>query len=232
MATVSADGLVKAIAAGNATITATTEDGNLTATCDLTVKAISFKKALAASELVAGKKMLIVNADENRTLGQAAKNNFPEVEIAPVNHILTTVPVEATIITLMQDNGVYTFAVDGGYITATSAKSNYLRVATKQSTLTQWNITIGENGVANIVCADTESERNTIRYNANSKIFSAYKGGTQNDVVIYIEREDQGTDVENTILEGVETIQKVIINGNLYIIRGEHMYDATGAVVR
>lgn len=232
VAIVSADGLVKAIAAGNATITATTEDGNLTATCDLTVKAISFKKALAASELVAGKKMLIVNADENRTLGQAAKNNFPEVEIAPVNHILTTVPVEATIITLLQEGETYTLAVDGGYITATTGKSNYLRIATEQSTLTQWNILIGEDGAATIVCPDEKSERNTIRYNASSKIFSAYKGDTQNDVVIYIEREDQGTDVENTIFEGAETIQKVIINGNLYIIRGEHMYDATGAVVR
>lgn len=232
VAIVSADGLVKAIAAGNATITATTEDGNLTAVCNLTVKPISFKKALAANELVAGKKMLIVNADENRTLGQSAKNNFPEVAIEPVNHILTTVPAEATIITLMQDNGVYTFAVDGGYITATTASSNYMRIAEEQSTLTQWNITLGENGVATIVCADSKSKRNTIRYNADAKLFSAYKGDAENDVVIYIERDDQGTDVENTVLEGAETIQKVIIDGNLYIIRGEHMYDATGAVVR
>lgn len=194
------NGLVKADSIGTATITVTTEDGGYTAICEVTVKAIpycSFVKVTSSSELVAGKKILIVNVDENRTMGKAATNNFPEAVISPDNSVLTEVPTEATIITLMQENNAYTFAVDGGYIAATTGDSNYLRKVAKQSTLTQWNITIDENGVANIVCADIRSERNTIRYNSSAKLFSAYLNENRNlrDVVIYIEGNPRPTDI-------------------------------------
>ena len=191
VAVVDQNGLVQAIGAGEATITVTTTDGtNLSATCNVTVKAVIYKKATSVDQLIAGKKMLIVNAGDSSTLGAAGKNNFPEVAITTENNTLTDVPAEATIITLVRDGDIYMFAVDGGYITATTSKnSNYLRIATEPSTLTQWNITIAEDGVAAIVCVDSTSERNTIRYNESSKLFSAYKTGTQKDVVIYIEYE-------------------------------------------
>jgi len=62
-----------------------------------------------------------------------------------------------------------------------------LRVAEERGTLTEWDITIDAAGLATIICHDVESERNTIRYNKGSNIFSAYKTGTQEDVVIYVE---------------------------------------------
>ena len=186
IAIVDQNGLVQTVKAGEATITATTVDGGLVATCALTVKAVFYHRAMNASELKAGKKMLIVNAGDTLAMAQANKNNFGQVAIAPVDGVLSDVPAEATIITIEKDS-VFAFAVDGGYLTATTAKSNYLRVAEERGTLTEWDITIDAAGLATIICHDVESERNTIRYNNGSSIFSAYKPGTQEDVVIYVE---------------------------------------------
>ena len=41
------------------------------------------------------------------------------------------------------------------------------------------------------------------------------------------------TGLENGgLLNGENDVQKVLINGNLYILRGEKMYDATGRLVK
>ena len=186
IAIVDQNGLVQTVKAGEATITATTVDGGKVAECALTVKAVFYHRAMNASELKAGKKMLIVNAGDTLAMAQARANNFGQVAIAPVDGVLSDVPAEATIITIEKDS-VFAFAVDGGYLTATTAKSNYLRVAEERGTLTEWDITIDAAGLATIICHDVESERNTIRYNKGSEIFSAYKPGTQEDVVIYVE---------------------------------------------
>jgi hypothetical protein len=141
-----------------------------------------------ASELKAGKKMLIVNAGDTLTMGARATsgNNFTAVGIAPVDGVLSDVPAEATIITIEKDS-VFAFAVDGGYLTAGTSKSNNLRVAEERGTLTEWDITIDAAGLATIICHDVESERNTIRYNKGNNIFSAYAPGKQEDVMIYVE---------------------------------------------
>ena len=188
IAIVDQNGLVQTVKAGEATITATTVDGGLVATCALTVKAVFYHRAMNASELKAGKKMLIVNAGDTLTMGARATsgNNFTAVGIAPVDGVLSDVPAEATIITIEKDS-VFAFAVDGGYLTAGTSKSNNLRVAEERGTLTEWDITIDAAGLATIICHDVESERNTIRYNKGNNIFSAYKPGTQEDVVIYVE---------------------------------------------
>ena len=188
IAIVDQNGLVQTVKAGEATITATTVDGGKVAECALTVKAVFYHRAMNASELKAGKKMLIVNAGDTLAMGARATsgNNFTAVGIAPVDGVLSDVPAEATIITIEKDS-VFAFAVDGGYLTAGTSKSNNLRVAEERGTLTEWDITIDAAGLATIICHDVESERNTIRYNKGNNIFSAYKPGTQEDVVIYVE---------------------------------------------
>ena len=320
VAIVDQNGLVQAVSAGEATITATTKDGNHTATCTLTVKAVLYKKATSAEQLIAGKKMLIVNGD-SITMAEARTNNFGSVAVTPnEDGVIDNVPAEATVITLEKDS-VFSFAIDGGYITATTAGSNYLRVDKERTSLTGWDITIAENGAAGIVCHDPESERNTIRFNKNNgnPIFSAYKAENKmEDVAIYIEFEPvtynvtvpAGTNMcyivgamtdswtqfvememvdathytitldnaaktdeykytcgpdwkyveknadgsergnrtwaEQDVVEAwaeiynavedihidANTIEKVIIDGNLYIIRGGKLYNANGAVVR
>ena len=185
-------GLVQAIGAGEATITVATTDGtNLTATCALTVEPVLYRKAMSVQELEAGKKMLITNGD-SLVMAAHRGNNFGAVAVTVEDGVINNVPAEATVITLEKDS-VFGFAIDGGYITATTAASNYLKIAAERSSLTEWDITVAEDGVAGIVCHDTvAAERNTIRFNENrgTPIFSAYRQvNTQEDVNIYIEFE-------------------------------------------
>ncbi|MBQ2307116.1 MAG: Ig domain-containing protein, partial [Clostridia bacterium] len=62
VATVSADGVVTAVAEGSATITATTADGGFTATCAVTVTGIEGTAYKLADSLADGKEYLIVSA--------------------------------------------------------------------------------------------------------------------------------------------------------------------------
>ena len=188
IAIVDQNGLVQAVKAGEATITATTVDGGKVAECALTVEAVYYHRAMSVAELTAGKKMLIVNAGDTLAMAAAQKNNFAQVAIAPEDGLLSDVPAEATIITIEHDS-VFAFAVEGGYIYAGTSSSNYLRVQENRDELAEWDITIDENGLATIVCHSSKSKRNTIRYNKQSEIFSAYAAGTQEDVVIFVEYE-------------------------------------------
>ena len=188
IAIVDQNGLVQAVKAGEATITATTVDGGKVAECALTVKAVYYHRAMSVEELTAGKKMLIVNAGDTLAMAAAQKNNFAQVAIAPEDGLLSDVPAEAIIITIEQDS-VFALAVEGGYIYAGTSSSNYLRVQENRDELAEWDITIDENGLATIVCHSSKSKRNTIRYNKQSEIFSAYAAGTQEDVVIFVEYE-------------------------------------------
>ena len=189
IAIVDQNGLVQAVKAGEATITVTTVDGGKVAECALTVEAVYYRRAMSVDELTAGKKMLIVNAGDTLAMGQrnANGNNFLQVAIAPVDGVLSDVPAEATIITIEQDS-VFAFAVESGYLNAGTSNSNYLRVQEERDELAEWNITIDEKGLANIVCHSSKSKRNTIRYNKQSELFSAYApDNKQEDVVIFVE---------------------------------------------
>ena len=188
IAIVDQNGLVQAVKAGEATITATTVDGGKVAECALTVEAVYYHRAMSVEELTAGKKMLIVNAGDTLAMAGANKNNFGQVAIAPEDGLLSDVPAEATIITIEKDS-VFALAVEGGYLYAGTSSSNYLKVQEDRDELAEWDITIDENGLATIVCHSSKSKRNTIRYNKQSEIFSAYEAGKQEDVVIFVEYE-------------------------------------------
>ena len=194
IAIVDQNGLVQAVKAGEATITATTVDGGKVAECALTVKAVYYHRAMSVAELTAGKKMLIVNAGDTLAMAQANKNNFGQVAIAPEEGILSDVPAEATIITIEKDS-VFALAVEGGYLFAGTSSSNYLRVQENRDELAEWDITIDEAGLATIVCHSSKSKRNTIRYNKQSEIFSAYESGKQEDVVIFVEYDPEAPQI-------------------------------------
>ena len=231
IAIVDQTGMVKAVKAGEATITVTTVEGGKTATCALTVTAVNYHRAMDINELTTGKKMLILNADETFTMGTRNPNgnNFFQVAVAPVDGILSELPAEATVITIEKDE-VFALAVDGGYLWAGTSSSNYLRVEAETSSLTEWDITISEEGLATIVCHDPASERNTIRYNDKNEMFSAYKGDTQKDVVIFVEFEP--TDAVDNIMTNGVSVEKFIQNGRLYIVREGKVYTVEGVQVR
>ena len=209
IAIVDQNGLVQAVKAGEATITATTVDGGKVAECALTVEAVYYRRAMSVDELTAGKKMLIVNAGDTLAMGQrnANGNNFHQVAIAPVDGVLSDVPAEATIITIEKDS-VFALAVESGYLNAGTSSSNYLRVQEERDELAEWEITIDEKGLANIVCHSSKSKRNTIRYNKKNELFSAYAAGTQEDVVIFVEYEP----IEPNYMVVEDNITNVVID--------------------
>ena len=219
IAIVDQNGLVQAVKAGEATITATTVDGGKVAECALTVEAVYYRRAMSVDELTAGKKMLIVNAGDTLAMGQrnANGNNFLQVAIAPVDGVLSDVPAEATIITIEKDS-VFAFAVESGYLNAGTSNSNYLRVQEERDELAEWEITIDEKGLANIVCHSSKSKRNTIRYNKQSELFSAYApDNKQEDVVIFVEfdpnEEPKYQVIEDEITNVVIDLENMAITG-------------------
>ena len=220
IAIVDQNGLVQAVKAGEATITVTTVDGGKVAECALTVEAVYYRRAMSVDELTAGKKMLIVNAGDTLAMGQrnANGNNFLQVAIAPVDGVLSDVPAEATIITIEKDS-VFALAVESGYLNAGTSNSNYLRVQEERDELAEWDITIDENGLANIVCHSSQSKRNTIRYNKQSELFSAYApDNKQEDVVIFVEF-DPNEEPKYQVVED-EITNLVIDLANMAIIGG------------
>ena len=228
IAIVDQNGLVQAVKAGEATITATTVDGGKVAECALTVKAVYYHRAMSVAELTAGKKMLIVNAGDTLAMAQANKNNFGQVAIAPEDGLLSDVPAEATIITIEQDS-VFAFAVEGGYLFAGTSSSNYLRIQEQRDELAEWDITIDENGLATIVCHSSKSKRNTIRYNSQSEIFSAYAAGTQEDVVIFVEYEKPEYEVyEDEITNLVIDTDNMLLTGGPSTNFGVEVYLGLG----
>ncbi len=76
------------------------------------------------------------------------------------------------------ETGKYLYAAGG------TQNNNYLKSTDTLSVTSSWKITISENGVATIVCADETVVRNILRYNSGSSCFSCYASG-QADVAIY-----------------------------------------------
>lgn len=111
-----------------------------------------------------------------------ASNNRPVVSISS-NGSSFVAYEDVEEITLGQENGHWTFAVDGGYLYAASSDSNYLRTQETNDANGEWVVTISGEGVASAT-AQGENTRNLLKFNSTSFIFSCYGSG-QNDFYIY-----------------------------------------------
>lgn len=232
VATVDENGLVTAVAAGNATITVTTVEGGYTATCALTVSAVTYYRLTDVKQLVDGAKMIIVGGD-SVTMGDKQNNNFKaNAPVVVANNAIASLPTNATVITLGKVAKGYTMYTSYGYLVAGTSNSNYLKTVETIPTdndLAYWTITVNPAATV-IVNVDTNSKRNTIRYNTGSAIISAYATG-QEDVQIFIDNNGSTTGWENINDENI-SVTKFIRNNQLYILRDGVLYNAQGAVVR
>ena len=77
----------------------------------------------------------------------------------------------------------FAFNVGDGYLYAASSGSNHMRTQTTIDVNASFAITIGENGVATVKATES-SNRNWMRYNSASALFSCYSSGMQ-DICIY-----------------------------------------------
>lgn len=192
------NGLVTAVAAGNATITVTTEDGNKTATCTISVTAPAggdddgdceyvWELVTDASKLKEGDEIVIAAKDYNYALSTTQNNdNRGQASITKEGNTITW-SSGVQIITLgsgVSYNGTFVFNTGLGYLYAAGANSdNYLRTSPNTIANGDWEIAI-TNNIAYITAQGTAS-RNMLRYNT-SGLFSCYaEDNTQKDIVIY-----------------------------------------------
>lgn len=193
VATIDEDGNITLVAAGETTITATSDETSefkageasylLVVEGEVTpIEYGKYQLVTDASTLAAGDEILIayVNVGEEATVAQAigseqAANNRPAVDVTYNDDETLTPDATAQIITLEGDAEGWNFNVGNGYLYAASTTKNWLRTEAEADENAKATITIDEIGDATIVFQG-ENTHNTLRFNPNngSPIFSCY----------------------------------------------------------
>ena len=193
VATIDEAGNITLVAAGETTITATSDETSefeageasylLVVEGEVTpIEYGKYQLVTDASTLAAGDEILIayVNVGEEATVAQAigseqAANNRPAVDVTYNDDETLTPDATAQIITLEGDAEGWNFNVGNGYLYAASTTKNWLRTEAEADENAKATITIDEIGDATIVFQG-ENTRNTLRFNPNngSPIFSCY----------------------------------------------------------
>lgn len=182
------DGVVTGISEGTAIITATTEDGNKTATCTVTVTAplpsTTYELVTDENALQAGDKILIVAADYDFALGSTQNSsNRSQTAIVKDGNTISISDEDVAVITLEGEKGRWTLHVTNGYLCYATG-GNYLRTIEEANAASCWTITISAGATT---IQNNSATAYYIMYNA-SGMFSSYKG-TQKAVQIYKEKQ-------------------------------------------
>ena len=194
VATIDADGNITLVAAGETTITATSEETSEfeagEASYVLTVEekpepiepgTDKYELVTDASTLAADDEILIayVNTDEEviaLAMGATqATNNRPAVEVVYNDDATLTPDATAQVIKLEGDEEGWYFNVGDGYLYAASSSKNIMKTQAEADENAKATIEIAENGDATIIFQG-EFTRNHMRYNSNNgnPIFSCY----------------------------------------------------------
>lgn len=193
VATVSALGVVTAVATGIATITATSQqDTSMSGTCTVTVIAsggasdsTQYSLITSTADLEVGKSYLITNETSGtvKTMSKESNtNNRPCVDLTVSSNKITRGST-ALSLTLGGSTGAYTFKTENyggtaGYLNATNTtSSNYLKVVSSLDNYAYFSISFSNN--AAVITCTGKSSRNIVRYNPNSgsPIITCYTSG-------------------------------------------------------
>ena len=137
------------------------------------------------ANLEVGDKVVIAAAGYNKAIGKQGNNNFAATGITK-NSNNNTIDFDSnvTILTVVEGNtaGTFAFMLDEKYLYAASSSSNHLKTQTTNDVNSSFTVTIAD-GVATVK-AEMSSNRNWMRYNLDSDLFSCYSSG-QKDICIY-----------------------------------------------
>ena len=245
-----ADGLVTGVAAGSATITVTTEDGNKTAECEVTVTAAvpteyvetAFKDIKDEDEVVIT--MTIDSVAKTFALnGDGATGSAPKADLVRIVGTSIKPVAEGHIFLVSAVTGGYQFALKSDptkllniYANNDDSQNNNVRVSTPSGTATGvWNFDANNHlfatpaSDARYLCVYTSSDFRTYKStsggyaNVEAQTLKFFVKSIGGDPVV-------PTAIENTAAE--VKVVKVIENGQMFIIKNGVKYNAQGAVVR
>ena len=174
VATVSATGLITAVAAGNATITVTTTDGNKTATCAVTVTApvavtgVSLNKNSTSIE-VGSSETLIATISPNDASNQTINWSTSDANVATVSAgVVTAVGKGTATITATTADGGYTASCT---VTTTAPSSVTFTAGTDVGSTSANNSpdSVSKQGIT-MSCDDAAFATSEYRYYASSTL--------------------------------------------------------------
>ena len=193
VASVSFDGIVTALKAGNATITAKTVN-DLTATCAVTVSAgqTTYKKIDSDAEIMGGTSLVIASTKSGDwvTAEPFVKGNYNlrSADAAYSNGYLTPESSNCRFRLEHDEDLGYTIQDSNGlYLYADSASNNYLKGIASPNGQSYWNISYS-NETCSIVCTDTDY-RGTMQFNGSgsNSLFSCYSSDSQTAITLFVD---------------------------------------------
>ena len=215
--------------AGEITITVTyNETISTTYIVTVTERNIAHK-VTSIENLYDGQKVYLSNGSNKVAKAyQGEENNLKAADaIAEDNWLDTdTLTEEACAFTIgrkfKDGKTVYTFFDGTNYLYASSGKSNVLKGKTSLGDTSYFTIEVTDTGIATIVCADADVERNTIKFNSTNALFSCYANG-QDNVYLYALTQYSAEDAANAFIENYMHLDYVSNEG---LCAGENGYYA------
>ena len=151
----------------------------------------SYSLVTDASTLVAGDKIVLVNEEISKIMAGQNTNNRAEDDVTISEHAIASLPATAAVITLEGSSAGWNLKTEDGYLYAASSNSNYLRSRTPVGDdNAKATISISENNA--VITFQGSNERNTIKHNNSSNLFSCYaSAATKDNEYVQIYRVDK-----------------------------------------
>ncbi|MBQ9978924.1 MAG: type II secretion system protein [Clostridia bacterium] len=144
-----------------------------------------------ASTLKVGDRVIIVSSGEYNyalSTNQKSNNRGQAAVTKSDNSVVFNDDVQILILESGASAGTFAFNTGDGYLYAASTSSNYLRTQDAINENASWVISTADGKTT--ITAQGSSTHNTLMYNTNSSLFSAYLPSQTNDVVeitVYVE---------------------------------------------
>ncbi len=235
-----ANGVVTGVAAGTATITATTVDGAKTASCVVTVTSdevmtTMYRVTDQAKQMTSSAQVTFCRAEDVTivmgTYDKATSQNNIKPITATLNNDGTLSVSDKALyrVAINAEDGSYAFQDSNDkYIYAASTTANQLKA---QNAEHYWTVSIGVN--EDDVLSVTNTSRGWMRYNTQSNCFSCYGSG-QTAIVLYSNiPAGQGTGNVDVVGGKSEEVRmyKVLRNGRVEIENNGRRYSILGAKI-
>ena len=243
------DGVVTGLAAGSATITCTTVDGNKTATCEVTItEAVPSDYVETAFASIKDQDEVVITMTIDSVAETFALNGGTS-GVAPAANKVRIVgtsikPVTADHIFLVSKvDGGYQFALKSNtdnvlyaYANNDDSQNNDIRVGSVSGTASGvWSFDANNH----LYTTPASDARYLCVYSSSDwRSYKSTSGGYANveaQTLKFYVKSIGGSPVVPTAIENAEVagqVQKVIENGQLFIIKNGVKYNAQGAVVR